>query len=209
MRLVTAAQGTKRFAIAAAALAGAAFVALIGLSFLIPTATIRDSVKKQIQAATGLDPTLRGEVSVSLFPHAAVTFHDVVLGGAGAQPLATAAKMIARLRYFPLLAGDVEIADVTLMRPTINVTFASDGRSNWSGLTAALAQAVEPTPGRAASFSEIGIHDGTIIVRDDGRQITQFLHDAEFQVAWPSISRSFAANGLFVWHGEPVNASLT
>ena len=107
MRLVTAAQGTKRFAIAAAALAGAAFVALIGSSFLIPTATIRDSVRKQIQAATGLDPTLRGEVSVSLFPHAAVTFHDVVLGGAGVQPLATANKMIARLRYFPLLAGDV------------------------------------------------------------------------------------------------------
>jgi AsmA protein len=209
MRLVTAAQGTKRFAIAAAALAGAAFVALIGLSFLIPTATIRDSVRKQIQAATGLDPTLRGEVSVSLFPHAAVTFHDVVLGGAGVRPLATADKMVARLRYFPLLAGDVEIADVTLSRPTINVTFASDGRSNWSGLTAALAQAVEPTPGRAASFSEIDIHDGTIVVRDDGRQVTQFLHDVEFQVAWPSISRSFAANGLFVWHGEPVNTSLT
>jgi AsmA protein len=209
MRLVTAAQGTKRFAIAAVALAGAAFVALIGSSFLIPTATIRDSVRKQIQAATGLDPVLRGEVSVSLFPHAAVTFHDVVLGGTGVQPLATAGKMIARLRYFPLLAGDVEIANVTLLRPTINVTFASDGRSNWSGLTAALAQAVEPNPGRAASFSEIGIHDGTVIVRDDERQITQLLHDVEFQVAWPSISRSFAANGLFVWHGEPVNTSLT
>lgn len=209
MRPVTAAQGTKRFAIVAAALAGAAFVALIASSFLIPTATIRDAVRKQIQAATGLDPTLRGGVSVSLFPHAAVTFHDVVLGGTAAAPLATADKMIARLSYFPLLAGDVEIADVTLSRPTINVTFATNGRSNWSGLTAALAQAVAPTPGRAAAFSEIDIHDGTIIVHDDSRHITQVLHDAEFQVAWPSISRSFAANGLFVWHDEPVNASLT
>jgi AsmA protein len=206
---VTAAQGTKRFAIAAAALAGVVLVALIASSFLIPTATIRDAVRKQIQAATGLDPTLRGEVSVSLFPHASVTFHDVMLGGAGAQPLATADKMIARLSYFPMLAGDVEIADVTLLRPTIHVNFAPDGRSNWSGLTAALAQAVEPTPGRAASFSEIDIHGGTIVVRDDARQVTQFLRDVEFQVAWPSISRSFAANGLFVWHGEPVNTSLT
>lgn len=204
---MTAAQGTKRFAIAAAALAGAAFVALIGSSFLIPTATIRDSVRKQIQAATGLDPLLRGEVSISLFPHAAVTFHDVVLGGP--HPLASAQKMVARLRYFPLLAGDVEIADVTLLHPTINVTFAADGRSNWSGLTAALAQVVEPVPGRPASFSEIGVHDGTIVVRDEGRQSTQLLHDVELQVAWPSISRSFAANGVFVWHDQPVNASLT
>ena len=31
----------------------------------------------------------------------------------------------------------------------------------------------------------------------------------EFQIAWPSISRSFGANGRLVWHGEPVEASLT
>ena len=30
-----------------------------------------------------------------------------------------------------------------------------------------------------------------------------------FQVAWPSISRSFGANGRFVWNDEPVEASLT
>ncbi len=32
---------------------------------------------------------------------------------------------------------------------------------------------------------------------------------SNFQVAWPSISRSFGANGRFVWHNEPVEASLT
>ncbi len=31
----------------------------------------------------------------------------------------------------------------------------------------------------------------------------------DFQVAWPSISRSFGANGHFVWHDEPIDASLT
>ena len=31
----------------------------------------------------------------------------------------------------------------------------------------------------------------------------------DFQLAWPSISRSFGANGRFVWHDEPVDASLT
>ena len=75
-------------------------------------------------------------------------------------------ELTARLRYFPLLAGRIEIADVTLVRPTITVTFLPGGQSNWSGLVASLAHALEPNPDRTASFSEIGIHDGTIVVHD-------------------------------------------
>ena len=118
-------------------------------------------------------------------------------------------ELTARLRYFPLLAGRIEIADVTLVRPTITVTFSPDGQSNWSGLVELLAHAVAPNPDRTASFSEIGIHDGTIVVHDAEKDVTERLNDVEFQVAWPSISRSFGANGRFVWHEEPVDASLT
>ena len=66
---MTAATGLKRLAIAVAAVVAAAFVTLIGLSFLIPAAAVRDAVKKEIHAVTGLDPTLRGGISVSLFPY--------------------------------------------------------------------------------------------------------------------------------------------
>jgi AsmA protein len=207
---VTAATGLKRLAIAVAALVAALFVALVGLSFLIPAAAVRDAVKKEIHAVTGLDPMLRGGISVSLFPNGAVTFHNVLLGdGRTGQPAVTADELTARLRYFPLLAGRVEIADVTLVRPTINVTFSQDGQSNWSGLVKSLAHALEPNQDRTASFSEIGVQDGTIVVDDTERGIAQRFNDVEFQVAWPSISRSFGANGRFVWHDKPVDASLT
>lgn len=207
---MTAAKGLKRLAIALAGLGAAAFAILIGMSFLIPASTVRDAVKKEIQEVTGLDPTLRGDISVSLFPHASVTFHDVLLGDVGgAKPAVAAEEMTARLRYFPLLAGRVEIADVTLVRPTIDVTLTPDGRSSWSGLAASLAHAVEPNPNRAASFSEIGILDGTIVVHQAGSLPAERLENVDFQVAWPSISRSFAANGRFVWRDEPVEANLT
>jgi AsmA protein len=207
---LTAAKGLKRLGIAVAAMAAAAFATLIGLSFLIPASTVRDAVKTEIRAVTGLDPVLRGGISVSLFPHPSVSFRDVSLGdSAGAAPAVTADEMTARLRYFPLLAGRIEIADVKLVRPAINVTFSPAGQSNWSGLAAALAHAVEPNPSRTASFSEIGIHDGTVMVHDAATGLAERLDNVEFQVAWPSISRSFAANGRFVWRDEPVDASLT
>ncbi len=202
--------GLKRVAIAVAAMVAVAFVTLIALSFLMSAATVRDAVSKQIQTVTGLDPVIRGDFNVSLFPSGSVSFHNVLLGDdrTGA-PAVMADELIARLRYFPLLAGRIEIADVTLVRPTVTVNFGSDGRSNWSGLMGTLARALAPDPNRTASFSEIGIDDGTIVVNDAAKGVVERLQNVDFQVAWPSISRSFAANGHFVWNGETVEASLT
>jgi AsmA protein len=207
---VNAAIGTKRLAIAAAALIAAAFVVLIGFAAFLPAASVRDAVKAEIRAVTGLDPVLGDDVSLSLFPSGSVRFHNVRLANeAAGDPVVTADELIARLRYFPLLAGHIEIADVTLVRPVIKVAFSATGESNWSGLISSLAGALQPHSDRTASFSEIGIQNGTVIVYDGGSDATERLEGVDFQVAWPSISRSFGANGHFSWHNEKVEASLT
>jgi AsmA protein len=207
---VPAATGLKRLAIAVAAVIAAAFVTLVALSFLIPASVVGDAVKAEIHAVTGLDPLLGSDISVSLFPSGTVRFRNVLLGdNSTGEPAVAAEELTARLRYFPLLAGRIEIADITLVRPTINVAFGADGSSNWSGLISSLAHALQPNPERIAWFSEIGIHDGTIVVHDAAKDVTERLEKADFQVAWPSISRSFGANGHFVWHSEAVEASLT
>ena len=211
-RPLTAATGLRRLAIAVPAALAAVLVTLIALSFLIPAAAMRDAVKSEIHAVTGLDPVLRGDTAVSLFPSGTVTLHNVLLGGGGTGETAVVVdELTAHLRYFPLLAGRIEIADVTLVRPTISVTFEPGGQSNWSGLIEALARALEPGHERMASFSEIGIKNGTVVIHNHyaGRNIVDQLDGVEFQLAWPSISRSFGANGRFVWHDQPIEASLT
>jgi AsmA protein len=207
---VTAAIGLKRLAVAVAALLAAAFGTLVALSFLIPAASVRDAVKAEIHTATGLDPLLGNDISLSLFPSGTVHFRNVLLGNdQTGEPAVAADELTARLRYFPLLAGHIEIADVTLVRPVINVVFSAGGQSNWSGLIASLAHGLAPNPDRTATFSEIDIRNGTVVVHDAGKNATERLEDVNFQVAWPSISRSFGANGHFTWNGEPVEASLT
>ncbi len=211
-RPVTAATGLKRLAIAVAALVAAVAVALVALPFLIPAASVRDAVEKEIHAVTGLDPLLRGDISVSLFPSGTVTFHHVLLGDDGTgEPAVVADELTAHLRYFPLLAGRIEIADVMLVRPMITVSFLASGQSNWSGLIESLTRALAPGQERSASFSEIAIRGGTVVVHNHhaGKNLTDRLEEVDFQLAWPSISRSFGANGRFVWHDEPVEASLT
>src|SRR5256886_6119479 len=46
----------------------------------MPADAVREAVKAEIRAVTGLDPVLRGGTSVSLFPTGAVSFDDVALG---------------------------------------------------------------------------------------------------------------------------------
>lgn len=205
-----AAIGIKRVAIAIASLLGAGLALLLALSVVISPDSVRDAVKAQIREVTGLDPLLRGEVEVSLFPTGSVRLNDVSLGDnrTGAAAL-SAQQVLVRLRFFPFLIGRIEIADVTLLRPTIMIAFGADGGSNWAGHIERLAQALTPSPDRAKSFSEIRISGGTVIVRDDGYRLVETLTNVEFALAWPSIARTFAATGQFTWNDRSFDATLS
>jgi len=207
---VTAAVGIRRLAFAVAALAAAGIGALVILPFLMPADAVRKAVQAEIHAVTGLDPMLRGHASVSLFPSGAVSFDDLILGdNRTGAPALTAEHVVARLRFFPLLIGRIEIADVSLIHPTIAIIFNADHSSNWSGHIETLAQNLKAGAGRPASFSEIRIADGTVILRDEAYEIVETISNLEMALAWPSISRSFAATGRFVWHDEPVDATIS
>jgi AsmA protein len=207
---VSAATGLKRLGLAVATVFAGGFGALLIVSLLIPADTVRDRVKEQIRAVTGLDPVLSGEVAVSLFPTGRVRFDDVSLGDkrTGASAL-SAEQLVVRLRFFPMLAGQIEIADVTLVRPTITIGFAQDGSSNWSTHIDTLARALQPSQERVKSFSEIRISDGTVMLHDHSHQVAETLTNVDFALAWPSISKTFAATGRFVWHDEPIDATLS
>jgi AsmA protein len=200
--------GFKRLGLALAAVLVVVAGVLVAENFVISRETVRLDAINEIRAVTGLNPLLRGKTTVSLFPSGTVSFGDVVLGDAE-RPALTAERLTARLRFFPLLIGRVEIADVALEKPTIAVDMEPSGQSNWSGLIQALSRSQKSSAQRIAAFSEIRINRGTIVVRERERKISETLADVELSLAWPSISKSFGATGRFVWHGEPVDASVT
>jgi AsmA protein len=208
---LTAATGFRRLGVAIAAVVLTVIAALGALALLIPADSVREAVKAELRSVTGLDVSLRGNADVSLFPNGSISFANVVLGDDN-EPAMAADRLTARLRFFPLFAGRIEIADVALTGPRINVVIGQDGRSNWAGLIETLARTLGPKanrPDRATSFSEIRVGRGTIVVKDAARGITETLTDVELALAWPSISKSFAATGRFSWNGEPMDASIS
>ena len=59
------------------------------------------------------------------------------------------------------------------------------------------------------SFSEIRVQDGELAYQDAANHASEALGDIDLSLAWPSISRSFAATGQFDWRGERVDGSVS
>lgn len=205
---MTAATGFKRLGVALLAVCGLAAAMLAGAELFVSADGVRRQALDEIRNVTGLDPVLRGPSTVSLFPTGRVSFADVALGD-GARPALTAERLTVRLRFFPLLIGHVEIADVALEHPKISIDLSPNGDSNWAGLIVALARSQGPAAKRPKAFSEMRIDGGTIVLRDVAAGFDEQLDDVNFSLAWPSISKTFGATGRFVWHEQPLDASLT
>jgi len=205
---LTAANGLKRLGLALLAAVAVGIVVYGAASYLISADAVRRQVLSEIQAVTGLNPTLSGPASVSLFPSGSVSFADVTLGDAK-RPALTAERLTARLRLIPLLTGRVEISDVTLERPTIAIDVDPDGNTNWSGLIDTLTRSQNRGPVRVAAFSEMRIDSGTVLVNSPSQKVNEVLTGVEFSLAWPSISKSFGATGRLIWHDEPLDVTMT
>ncbi|MBR0718146.1 AsmA family protein [Bradyrhizobium liaoningense] len=205
------AQGMKRLGTPIAALLGVVLIALIATSWLINRDALRKAVEAQIRAVTGLELTVAGSIDVSVLPASYVSFHDVGLkgGGGAGDPALHVEVLTANLRLLPLLLQRFEIADLMLLRPKIHVALEPNGESNWTPFIQTIARTMKPGAENQISFSEIRIQDGVLNYEDTASHATEKFEDIDLSLAWPSISRSFAATGQFDWRGERVDGSIS
>ncbi|MDE2330418.1 MAG: AsmA family protein [Bradyrhizobium sp.] len=204
------AQGMKRLGMPVAALLGAALIGLVTMSWFINRDALRQAVEAQIRAVTGLDLVVKGDIDISVFPGSYISFHDVGFKGGGtADPALSVDVLTANLRLLPLLLQRFQIADVMMLRPHIHVVREADGESNWTPFIETIARTMKPGADNQVSFSEIRIEDGVLAYEDAANHVSEGLDDIDLSLAWPSISRSFAATGQFDWRGERVDGAIS
>ncbi len=204
------AQGMKRLGMPVAAFFGVALIGLVGTSWFLNRDALRHAVEAQIRAVTGLDLVVNGAIEVSVFPGSYVSFRDVGLkGGATADPALAVDVLTANLRLLPLLLRRFEISDVMMLRPHIRIVRDDNGDSNWTPFIETIARTTQPGAENQLSFSEIRIQDGLLTYHDAANRVSETIGDIDLSLAWPSISRSFAATGQFDWRGERVDGSIS
>ena len=200
----------KRLGMPIAALLGVVLVGLIAMSWFLNRDALRQAVEAQIRAVTGLDLVVKGNIDISVFPASYVSFHDVGLRGGGTNaPALSVDVLTANLRLLPLLLQRFQIADVMMLRPHIHVVREANGESNWTPFIETIVRTMKPGADNQVSFSEIRIQDGVLAYEDATNHVSEGLDDIDLSLAWPSISRSFAATGQFDWRGERVDGAIS
>jgi uncharacterized protein involved in outer membrane biogenesis len=91
-------------------------------------------VERRVEAQTGREFHIDGDLDVDLSMAPKVTFEGVRFGnrpGAKDKDMATSRKVEFRLRLLPLLRGDVELPYLALAKPWILLERDAKGRGNW------------------------------------------------------------------------------
>ena len=132
---------------------------------------VRNRVFAEIEQATGYRLTVNGSLHISVFPMLKLVAEDVGVAqtkGAGTVDLATAKELRFGLAMAPLLSGKVQLTEIALIRPVLNMPQASPKTADAKPSAKAGGGASIATALRSLSLDSLRIEDGTLILRGDG-----------------------------------------
>jgi AsmA protein len=97
----------------------------------------KPEIEKRVAEATGRPFTLGGDLELSLFPWAGLSFSDLHLGnppGFTEKDFVSVDSFEVRVKLIPLLSKDIQVRRFILEGPRIVLEKNKDGRGNWEGL---------------------------------------------------------------------------
>ncbi len=152
-----------------------------------------------------------------MFPELGLKAEKVTLANVpgGKSPyLATMQSLRVGVRLLPLLSGRLEVSEVTLDKPTINLEADKAGHGNWVlGGTNAAAKQTSPAEtaggGVAAAakarFQGVRIADGTISYYDAQTGATRKIENIDLTVGITSLAKPLTVDGSLVTQGQKIS----
>lgn len=209
--------------------------AAVAAPFLIPTDAIMRRVVAEVEARTGRQLSIDGDVSLSLLPVLALDVNQVRFANASwsdAGEMAKVDHMAVELALWPLLSGEVRVARFVLDQPVIRLERRADGTANWQiaagGET--MSGTVQPAapgtaepgtaePGTGAqpgsgngrlsglTLGDVHITDGTVIYSDAASGTEQRLDAVNLTIATETLDSPLTLTGDASWRDMPVTIS--
>ncbi|MDU9005054.1 AsmA family protein [Sedimentitalea todarodis] len=181
----------------AGALVVAVVVVVIGL-LLLPHDRIVRIATEQVEARTGRDMTVSGDVSLSFWPVLGVNTGPVTLGNAdwaGAEPMLSASGLSIGVSAVELLIGSIRVTGIVAEDPVLRLQTGAGGRANWvfeeapteTSVAATDGAAPETSQDRAIALDLLEVRNGTLIYREaDAAPIT--FSGVDLELKWPDPS---------------------
>ncbi len=115
--------------------AAAVVTVVLILPFVVPVDTYRTRIESAAEHATGRTLRIEGPLRLMLFPQFGLRAEQVTFAnmpGGRAAAMARVGDIKLAIHLWPLLAGRVEVSQIVLDRPDIELEVDARGQSNWA-----------------------------------------------------------------------------
>jgi len=167
-------------------------VVTVVLLLFLPADRIARLAAEQIQAQTGRDVSITGDVSMTLWPVLGVSAGEIEVGNADwarQGSMLTARNAAIGIDAMALLSGEIKITNIEAASPTIRLESRKDGRASWVFTDASGEAAIETetTPDREAqafSLQKLTVTDATLIYDAEGSDLVSYS-GVDLALDWP------------------------
>lgn len=205
-------------------LVAAALLGAGALAYLILRLDVRAEVERAVEAGTGRDLTIDGDVGVSFWPVLGLRAEQASLAnveGGRAPAFLTADEIDIGVELRPLFDRQVVVRRLVLQRPNIVLEVNAEGRPNWI-LAPRRPQGQTPTPtppptttpseptasATQTRLREIRIVDGEASFFDARRGVGWVVGDVDITTAFAGMEEPMRAEGSVRYADRPVELSV-
>jgi AsmA protein len=173
---------------------------------------VRNRLFAEIEEATGYRLTVNGSLHISAFPTLKLVAEDVGVAqtsGAGAVDLATAKELRFGLAVAPLLSGKVQLTEVALISPILNIPEASPKTAGAEPSEKARGGASIATALRNLSLDSLRIEDGTLLLRGEGGAPGKRIDGLNLEASLPAFAAPLSVDVKARFDGQPLGVTVS
>ena len=206
-------------AIAVAALVVVVIGALLIIPGFIDANKYKPELEKYVSETTGRPLSVGGDVSLSLFPWAGVSFSNLKLGNTPAfaeKDFLTVKSFDVRVKLLPLLFKQVEVDRLVVQEPRVFLVTNKDGRASWD-FGAKTTEAKPPArpdtapgqtglPIQSLLIGEFSVQNGQLVLIDHGKGSRQEISGLNLALQDVSLERPVRFSFSASVNQKPVSA---
>ncbi len=205
---------SKKLLIGGGSVVGLVVVALVAAPLFIDVNSYKPMIVSEVKAMTGRDLVIDGPISLSILPTPTVSVTGVKFSNVPGSKNASMVEMksvTVKPSLFGLLAGNIEVSEVTLIEPKIVLEITAEGKPNWEfapSVAEAKPVASKPASPKPLSLGRLTIDNGTLIFSDSKAGISVVADKANFSASVGSIDGPYALAGGADINGSPLKLDL-
>lgn len=204
---------------------GVLIVAVIAALLVIPkfvdVQKYKPLIEQRVAAATGRPFSLGGDLKLSLFPWAGLSFSDLQLGnppGFSEKDLLAVQEFDVRVKLLPLIFREIQVERFILKGPKVVLERLKNGNGNWEGIgaagktteaaksqkTPAVTHEGGPLPIKSLMVGEFTVSDGSVLWIDRTKPERRELSDFNLSLTDVSLDKPIGITLSALLDGKPV-----